>query len=54
VNVMEDDKVNLTDTQKKARRGRSVAIAVALVAFVVIIYVVTIVKMGPSILDRPM
>lgn len=51
---MEDDKVSLTDSQKKARRSRSVAIALALVAFVVIIYVVTIVKMGPSILDRPM
>ena len=54
MSVMEDDRVTLTQAQKKARRNRSVALAVALVAFVVIMYLVTIVKMGPAILDRPM
>lgn len=54
VSVMEDDSVKLTETQRKARRSRSIAIALALAAFVVIMYVVTLVKMGPGILDRPM
>jgi hypothetical protein len=52
--VMSEDGVKLTDAQKKAQRSRSIAIAVALAAFIVIIYIVTIVKMGPAILDRPM
>ena len=51
---MEDDRVKLTEAQKKARRGRSIAIALALVALVVIFYVMTLAKFGPAILDRPM
>lgn len=54
VSVMEEDRVTLTEAQKKARRSRSIAIALALVAFVAVMYIVTIVKMGPAILDRPM
>jgi hypothetical protein len=44
----------LTEEQKRRRRSRSVAIAVALAAFVVLIYLVTIVKLGPGVLNRPM
>ena len=51
---MEDDGVKLTEAQRKARRSRSVAIALTLAALVVIFYVITIVKFGPSLLDRPM
>ena len=51
---MEDDRVRLTDAQKKARRNRSVALALVLAALVVMFYVITIVKMGPAILDRAM
>lgn len=54
MSVMEEDRVSLTETQKKARRSRSIAIALALVAFVVIMYVVTLAKLGPGVLDRPM
>lgn len=36
----------------KARRGRNIAIAVGLVAFVVIVYIVSIVRMGGSVLER--
>ena len=36
----------------KARRGRNIAIAVGLVAFVVIVYMVSIVRMGGSVLER--
>ena len=50
---MEDDRVQLTEAQKKARRNRSVAIAIALALLVVIFYVITLVKVGPGILNRP-
>ena len=54
MSAMADDGVKLTEAQKKARRSRSVAIALALVAFVVIMYVVTMVKLGPGVFVRPM
>ena len=37
----------------KARRGRNIAIAVALVVFVILVYVVTIVNMGSDVVRRP-
>lgn len=46
--------VTLTDKQKKARRRRSVAIALVLAALVLLFYVATVVKFGPAILDRPL
>lgn len=49
----EQEFVTMTEQQKKARRNRSVAIGLALAALVIIFYVVTLVKFGPSILDRP-
>ena len=52
--MVSDERVTPSDRQKKAQRSRSVAIALALIAFVVIMYVVTLVKMGPAILDRAM
>ncbi len=36
----------------KARRGRNLAIALGLVAFVLIVYFVTVVRMGANVLDR--
>jgi archaellum biogenesis protein FlaJ (TadC family) len=48
-----DDKVELTDKQRKARRSRSIAIAIGLAILVVIFYVATIAKFGPAILNRP-
>jgi archaellum biogenesis protein FlaJ (TadC family) len=44
----------LTQEQKRRRRARSIAIALALGAFVLLIYVVTIVKLGPAVLVRPL
>lgn len=46
--------VTLSDEQIRRRRSRSIAIAVALFVLVGIFYAVTIVKFGPSILDRAM
>jgi hypothetical protein len=54
VSTVEDDRVTLTDKQKKARRSRSLALGLVLAGFVVIMYLVTIVKMGPAIFVRPM
>ena len=42
----------LTEAQKRARRSRSIAIAVSLLALVVLFYAMTLVK-GPAILIRP-
>ncbi len=46
--------VRLTPEQEKRRRQRNVAIAIAIALFVVLIYVVTIAKLGPAVLDRPL
>ena len=48
-----DDGVVLTEAQKRARRSRSIAIALSLAALVLLFYVMTLVK-GPMILIRPM
>ncbi|MCY0150529.1 MULTISPECIES: hypothetical protein [Hoeflea] len=48
------DQVELTPQQKKARRSRSVALAVVLALLVIMFYVVTIIKIGPGIMDRPL
>jgi len=52
--MAEDDGVRLTEAQRKRQRSRSVAIALVLAALVVLFYVVTVVKMGPAILNRPL
>ena len=44
----------LTEEQKRRRRARSIAIALALAALVVLVYLVTIVKLGPGVLNRPL
>jgi hypothetical protein len=49
-----DDGIILTPEQKRRQRARSVAIAVALGALVVLFYAITIVKLGPGVLNRPM
>jgi len=49
-----DKGVEMTEAQKKARHSRSIAIGLALAALVVLFYVITLVKFGPAILNRPM
>ncbi len=54
MNDGQDDKgVVLTEEQQRARRARSIAIALALGAFVLLFYIVTLVK-GPGVLNRPL
>jgi hypothetical protein len=44
----------LTPAEEARRRKRSVAIALALGAWVLLFFVLTIVKLGPQILSRPL
>ncbi|EBU7498333.1 hypothetical protein DK058_26035 [Salmonella enterica subsp. enterica serovar Typhi] len=44
--------IQQTDKQKRAQRSRNVAIGVALAAFVVFVYFVSIFKLGASIFTR--
>jgi hypothetical protein len=46
--------ITLTPEQQKSRRQRNIAIALAVGFFVVLFYAVTIAKLGPGILSRPM
>ena len=48
----EQDGIVLTEAQKKSRRERSIAIALALGVLVVLFFAVTMVK-GPAVLIRP-
>ena len=49
-----DGGVVLTEEQKRRRRARSLAIGLALGALALLFYVVTIVKLGPGGLNRPL
>ena len=49
----EPDGIVLTEAQKKSRRQRSIAIALALGVLVVLFFAVTIVR-GPAVLVRPL
>jgi len=53
MNEEPDRGVRLTEQQARARRARSIAIAVALGVLVVLFYIVTLVK-GPAVLVRPL
>ena len=53
MNEEPDHSVRLTEQQVRARRARSIAIAVALGVLVVLFYIVTLVK-GPAVLVRPL
>ncbi len=52
MSAVELETVKQTDAQKKAQRSRSIAIGVALAVFVVMVYVVSMIKLAPSILHR--
>ena len=46
------DPAHENQTAAKARRGRNIAIALGLVAFVILVYVVTVIRMGANVLER--
>jgi hypothetical protein len=45
--------IRLTEEQLRARRARSIAIALALGAFVAVIFAVTIVRLGSNVFTGP-
>ncbi|MFG1224904.1 hypothetical protein [Xanthobacter wiegelii] len=49
-----EDGVVLTPEQLKRRRARNIAIASVLGFLALLFYVVTIVKLGPNVLNRPL
>ena len=51
---MSDDGIRPTEEQKRRQRGRSIAIGLALAGLVLLFYVITLVKMGPGVLNRPL
>lgn len=42
------------DADSKARRGRNIALALGLILFVALIFVVTIVRLGANVANRPL
>jgi hypothetical protein len=44
----------LTPEEQKRRRQRSVALAIALGVLVALFYAITIAKLGPQVLQRPL
>jgi hypothetical protein len=48
-----DNGIRLTEQQQRARRARSMAIAISLGVLAMLFYIVTLVK-GPGVLERPL
>jgi hypothetical protein len=53
---MKHDKngIILTEEQRRVRRRRSLALALVLGVVVILFYAVTIVKLGPQVINRPL
>lgn len=41
-----------SDAERKARDGRNIALALGLVLFVILIFVVTVLRLGGNVADR--
>jgi hypothetical protein len=50
----EKEGIVLTEEQRRRRRARSIALALVLAALAALFYVVTIVKLGPQVMNRPL
>lgn len=46
--------IQLTAQQLKSRRQRNIAIGLAVGFFVLLFYIVTIAKLGPGVMNRPL
>lgn len=42
------------DPRFQARRGRNIALALGLIAFAILVFLVTVVRLGANVLDRPL
>ena len=47
------DPARESPAEQRARRGRNIALALGLVLFVILIFVVTIVRLGASVTKQP-
>jgi hypothetical protein len=47
------DGIVLTEEERRKRRNRSIALGLVLAALAILFYAVTIVKLGPAIMSRP-
>jgi hypothetical protein len=47
------DPVREPEAAQKARRARNIALALGLVLFVILIFVVTVVRLGGNVANRP-
>jgi hypothetical protein len=52
--VHDTDGIVLTAEEKRRRRARSVALALALAGLALMFFVITIVKLGPAVFNRPL
>ncbi len=53
--MVENDKgIVLTEDQRRRRRARNIAIAVALAGLVALFYLLTVFKLGGGVVDRPL
>jgi hypothetical protein len=43
----------LTEEQRRRRRNRSIVLGLVLAGFAILFYIVTVVKLGPAIVSRP-
>lgn len=48
------DPIRQDDAAAKTRRARNIVLALGLVVFVVLVYVVTVFQMGANVLERPL
>jgi hypothetical protein len=51
--AMDEERIVLSERQKKAQRSRSIAIGLALAAFVVLVYLGSVLKFGAALFNRP-
>jgi hypothetical protein len=51
---MDGGPIRLTDEEQKRRRRRSVALGLILAGLVLLFYLITIIKLGPGVVDRPL
>lgn len=52
--AMDENGFRPSEEQRRRQRARSVAIAIVLGVMALLFYLVTIVKLGPGVLERPM
>ena len=51
---MSEDGIRPTEEQKRRQRKLSIAICLTIAGLILLFYVITLVKMGPAVLNRPL